>query len=247
MTTLAELAIHIPVSIQLFEKYNFNYYQNGRQTFKEACEEKGLNFSVIDAELNQLQLSSKTNSMLTLEDMSVDRLIDFINGQHHSNEAEVLDFMEESIKKLITNPQCSADLISLLKEIEEYFNDLKDKLVKHCEKEDKILFPYMRKLYELRRDKLFTNTSQNNSFVKKPIQLLEAEHVQAATTLSKIKIITDNYSIPVNAPKDYQKLMDNLKEFESEFHVHLHIENNILFPKVLELEEQINNLNSNQA
>ena len=247
MTTLAELAIHIPVSIQLFEKYNFNYYQNGRQTFKEACEEKGLNFSVIDAELNQLQLSSKTNSMLTLEDMSVDRLIDFINGQHHSNEAEVLDFIEESIKKLITNPQCSADLISLLQEIEEYFNDLKDKLVKHCEKEDKILFPYMRKLYELRRDKLFTNTSQNNSFVKKPIQLLEAEHVQAATTLSKIKIITDNYSIPVNAPKDYQKLMDNLKEFESEFHVHLHIENNILFPKVLELEEQINNLNSNQA
>lgn len=245
--TLSDLAIHIPVSIELFEKYNFNYYQNGKQTFKEACEEKGLNYSLIDAELNQLQHNSKTNSMLTLEDMSVDRLIDFINGQHHSNEAEVLDFIEDSIKKLIANPQCSADLILLLNEIDEYFHDLKDKLVKHCEKEDKILFPYMRKLYELRRDKLFTNTSQSNSFVKKPIQLLEAEHVQAATTLSKIKIITDNYSVPANAPKDYQKLMNNLKEFELEFHVHLHIENNILFPKVLELEEQLNNPSSNQA
>ncbi len=241
--TLAELAIHIPASIQLFEKYNFNYYQNGSQKFKAACEEKGLNFSEIDAELNQLQKLSKTNTMLTLEDMSVDRLIDFINGQHHSNEAEVLDFIEESIKKLIANPNCNASLISTLKQIDEKFSDFKDKLIKHCEKEDKILFPYMRKLYELRRDKVFTNTSQNNSFVKKPIQLLEAEHVQASTVLSEIKEITRNFSNQPNAPKEYQKLMEHLKEFEIEFHVHLHIENNILFPKVLALEEQLNHTN----
>ena len=57
--TLAELAIHIPASIEMFEKYNFNYYQNGSQKFKDACEEKGLIFSEIDAELNQLQKLSK--------------------------------------------------------------------------------------------------------------------------------------------------------------------------------------------
>jgi regulator of cell morphogenesis and NO signaling len=245
--TLAELAIHIPASIEMFEKYNFNYYQNGSQKFKDACEEKGLVFSEIDAELNQLQKLSKTNTMLTLEDMSVDRLIDFINGQHHSNEAEVLDFIEESIKKLITNPNCDKALISILQKLDEKFTDFKDKLTKHCEKEDKILFPYMRKLCELRRDKIFTNTSQKNSFVKKPIQLLEAEHVQASSVLKEIKEITQNFSIQANAPKEYQKLMEHLKEFEVEFHVHLHIENNILFPKVIALEEQFSNLKSNQA
>jgi regulator of cell morphogenesis and NO signaling len=245
--TLAELAIHIPASIEMFEKYNFNYYQNGSQKFKDACEEKGLVFSEIDAELNQLQKLSKTNTMLTLEDMSVDRLIDFINGQHHSNEAEVLDFIEESIKKLITNPNCDKALISILQKLDEKFTDFKDKLTKHCEKEDKILFPYMRKLCELRRDKIFTNTSQKNSFVKKPIQLLEAEHVQASSVLKEIKEITQNFSSQANAPKEYQKLMEHLKEFEVEFHVHLHIENNILFPKVIALEEQFSNLKSNQA
>jgi regulator of cell morphogenesis and NO signaling len=245
--TLAELAIHIPASIEMFEKYNFNYYQNGSQKFKDACEEKGLIFSEIDAELNQLQKLSKTNTMLTLEDMSVDRLIDFINGQHHSNEAEVLDFIEESIKKLITNPNCDKALISILQKLDEKFTDFKDKLTKHCEKEDKILFPYMRKLCELRRDKIFTNTSQKNSFVKKPIQLLEAEHVQASSVLKEIKEITQNFSSQANAPKEYQKLMEHLKEFEVEFHVHLHIENNILFPKVIALEEQFSNLKSNQA
>ena len=245
--TLAELAIHIPASIEMFEKYNFNYYQNGSQKFKDACEEKGLIFSEIDAELNQLQKLSKTNTMLTLEDMSVDRLIDFINGQHHSNEAEVLDFIEESIKKLITNPNCDKALISILQKLDEKFTDFKDKLTKHCEKEDKILFPYMRKLCELRRDKIFTNTSQKNSFVKKPIQLLEAEHVQASSVLKEIKEITQSFSSQANAPKEYQKLMEHLKEFEVEFHVHLHIENNILFPKVIALEEQFSNLKSNQA
>lgn len=245
--TLSELAIHIPASIELFEKYNFNYYQNGSQKFKDACEEKGLIFSEIDAELNQLQKLSKTNTMLTLEDMSVDRLIDFINGQHHSNEAEVLDFIEESIKKLITNTNCDKALISILQKLDEKFTDFKDKLTKHCEKEDKILFPYMRKLCELRRDKIFTNTSQKNSFVKKPIQLLEAEHVQASSVLKEIKEITQNFSSQANAPKEYQKLMEHLKEFEVEFHVHLHIENNILFPKVIALEEQFSNLKSNQA
>jgi regulator of cell morphogenesis and NO signaling len=245
--TLAELAIHIPASIEMFEKYNFNYYQNGSQKFKDACEEKGLIFSEIDAELNQLQKLSKTNTMLTLEDMSVDRLIDFINGQHHSNEAEVLDFIEESIKKLITNTNCDKALISILQKLDEKFTDFKDKLTKHCEKEDKILFPYMRKLCELRRDKIFTNTSQKNSFVKKPIQLLEAEHVQASSVLKEIKEITQNFSSQANAPKEYQKLMEHLKEFEVEFHVHLHIENNILFPKVIALEEQFSNLKSNQA
>ena len=245
--TLAELAIHIPTSIELFEKYNFNYYQNGSQKFKEACEEKGLNFSDIDAELSQLQTLSKTNTMLTLDDMSVDRLIDFINGQHHSNEAEVLDFIDESIKKLIIHPNCNEALVSTLQKMDEQFSDLKDKLTKHCEKEDKILFPYMRKLYELRRDKVFTNTSPNNSFVKKPIQLLEAEHVQASSVLSEIKNITQNFSIPANAAKEYQKLMEHLKEFEMEFHVHLHIENNILFPKVIALEEQLSNNNHKQA
>jgi len=238
--TLAELAIHIPASIELFEKYDFNYYQNGLQNFDEACAEKGLIFSEIDSELNELQKSSITNTMLTLDDMSVDRLIDFINGQHHSNEAEVLDFIEESIKKLLVNSNCDNSLKAILKNIDEKFVDFKHKITDHCEKEDKILFPYMRKLYELRRDKIFANTSSKDSFIKKPIQLLEAEHAQACTVLSDIKKITQKFSIPLNAPQEYVKLMEHLNEFEKEFHLHLHIENNILFPKVIALEEQMN-------
>ena len=237
---LSELAIHIPVSIQLFEKYDFNYYQNGNQTFKEACEEKGLIFSEIDAELSRLQLESKDNSSLTLEDMSIDRLIDFINGQYHSNETENLSLIQSNIQNLINDVSCEKPLLLLLINVENKFIELKEKLVQHCDKEDKILFPQMRKLVELRRDKSEIHPSKAISLIKKSIQVLESEHIDASNILSEIKKMTNKFAIPLNAPKHYKTLMENLKEFESDLHVYLHIENNILFPKIISLEEELN-------
>jgi regulator of cell morphogenesis and NO signaling len=238
--TLSELAIHIPISIELFEKYGFNYYENGKQTFKKACEEKGLVFTEIDAELNQLQLSLKTKTMLTLDDMSIDRLIDFINGQHHSNEEEVLNLMATSIKKTISDPSLEESLAFKLKTIDVKFSEFKETLMRHCEKEDKVLFPYMRKLYESRRDKALSNINFQKTFGKNPIQLLENEHSHSCSILSEIKYITQNFSASASAPEAYRLLMKNLKEFETDFHVHLHIENNILFPKVIALMDQLN-------
>ncbi len=238
--TLSELAIHMPISIQLFEKYNFGYYQNGEQTFKEACEKKGLVFTDIDEELNQLQSLSKGNGSLTLEDMSIDRLIDFINGQHHSNEEAVLDSIDASIKKLLLDANLESALRTILQMANSKFADFKIKLKKHCEKEDKILFPHMRKLYELRHDKTLTELNAKKYVSKNSIQLLENEHIEASALLRDIKDITGNFSVPEKAPVEYKTLMENLREFELEFHMHLHIENNILFPKVIALEEHLN-------
>ncbi|MES2566868.1 MAG: DUF542 domain-containing protein [Bacteroidota bacterium] len=244
--TLSEIAIHVPGAIELFEKYDFNYYQYGKKTFKEACAEKGLDYTELDNELNQQQKLSKNESKLTLEDMSIDRLIDFINGQHHSNEDEVLESLDNSIKNLISNSDVDRSLIMTLEKVDEKFNDFKIKLTEHCRKEDKLLFPYMRKLYESRLDK---DVPAKKTFISNPIHLLETEHIQAATILSEIKDITQGFSGQVNAPKEYLNLMERFREFEKEFHVHLHIENNILFPKVIELEKQLkgNNQNSYEA
>ena len=209
---LSELAIHIPASIQLFEKYDINYYQNGNQTFKEACEEKGLVFSEIDAELSRLQLESKDRSYLTLEDMSIDRLIDFINGQYHSNETENLSLIQSNIKHLINDVSCEKSLLSLLINVDVKFFELHKKLILHCDKEDKTLFPQMRKLFELRRDKSELHASKAISKIKKSIQILESEHIDASNILSEIKIMTHNFTIPLNAPKEYKTLMNAIEE-----------------------------------
>ena len=240
-TTLSELAIHVPASIEVFEKYDFDYYQNGNQTFEEACKEKGLNHVEIDKELNNLERSLKISYELTLEDLSVDRLIDFINGHHHDNEAEILNYLEEEIKKLSRSNALDNELKKILGDLQLKFVDLKRKLVLHCEKEDKIIFPYMRRLYELRHDKTLSGNLKRNLSVKEPLLLLISEHNQVIKLLNIIKKITNKFNVPENAPNEYQKLMTNMKEFERDFHIHLHIENNILFPKFKTLEENLFN------
>lgn len=236
--TLAELAIHIPDSIHLFERYDLDYYRNGKQTFKEACSEKGLSYAELDAELAHLQSRSGKHS-LTLEDMSIDRLIDFINGQYHSNETQILSFIHNSILQLLNSKSCDAAHLKMLAQVEQQFGTLKKKLILHCEKEDEILFPYIRRLLELRRDK--TSLSQQTiSIIKNPIRILEAEHVQAAEILAGIKRTAEHFSIPADAPEEYMMLMQSLRKFEHDLHMHLHIENNILFPKLIALEEELN-------
>jgi regulator of cell morphogenesis and NO signaling len=239
--TLAELAIHIPASIHLFEKYDLNYYQNGKQSFREACEEKELVYTKIDFELAQIQSKPSEINLMTLVDMSIDRLIDFLNGQYHANETQILTSIHNSIRELAQNTNCPKTLCVLISEIEPRFKALMDKLIQHCEKEDKLLFPYMRKLSDLKRDRLVKSSSQNITLIKNPIRVLEAEHEQAAYILAEIKKKVNNYTIPDDAPKEYEKLMKNLLEFEKDLHMHLHIENNILFPKIIELEEELNN------
>ena len=97
----------------------------------------------------------------------------------------------------------------------------------------------MRKLYELRHDKILAGNLQRNLQIKKPLLLLESEHKQVVKILAEIKSITNKFQISIDAPKEYNLLMEHLKEFERDFHIHLHIENNILFPKFKTLEENI--------
>ena len=110
----------------------------------------------------------------------------------------------------------------------------------HCDKEDKTLFPQMRKLFALRRYKSEMHPSKPVSYIKKSIQVLESEHIDVSNILSEIKRMTNNFTIPLYAPKEYKTLMESLREFESDLHEHLHIENNILFPKIISLEEELN-------
>lgn len=236
---LAELAIHMPAAIALFEKYGFNYYQDGRQTFRQACEEKNLSFYAVDAELKSLQHYSAFNYLLTLEDMDLARLVNFINGQHHASEEEVPGFIRQSIKKISESNGCETGLLKLLNEAALKFAVLEKKLLSHCHKEDKLLFPQLRKLFEARRDQSTHDFLQTVLQVKAIIKTLEEEHREAILLFSDIKQLLDGFAVPAAAPGDYKLLMDKLREFECGFHVHLHIENNVLFPKFAELEEAL--------
>ncbi|MES2131205.1 MAG: DUF542 domain-containing protein [Bacteroidota bacterium] len=232
---LAELAIHIPECIPLFEKYGFDFYQNGNQTLKEACDEKGLHFPEIDQELSDLQKHS--HHRYTLDDMDLELLINSINGQHHDNEAETLASIHSAIQNLVADAPSDLAHIQTLCIIDKKFGELKEKLLHHCEKEDKVLFPQIRNLLVIQKEKtavLQDAVSKTISFIK----TLELEHTHSVNLLKEIKYALNNFETPPEVSKEYNDLMMQLKAFEADFHMHIHMENNVLFPKIKDMNEQ---------
>lgn len=232
---LAELAIHIPESIPLFEKYGFDFYQNGTQTLKEACDEKGLCFDEIDQELNDLQKHS--NHPYTVEDMDLELLINSINGQHHDNEAETLAAIHYGIQRLVAGSAAGMPHRESLCRIDQEFGELKEKLLSHCEKEDKLLFPQIRRLLVLQKEKatIFQAAVSKTAGL---IKTLELEHTQSVSALKKIKgMLRELETLPEVSPH-YHQLMKEFKTFEADFHMHIHIENNVLFPKIKDMTDQ---------
>lgn len=237
---LAELAIYIPSCIPLFEKYQLNYYLHGQQSLKQACADKALSFALIDAELKNLNPDSSLSYLLTLEEMDLARLIDFINGQHHASEEEVLALLKGHIQYLRSVEDVSSANIAAWDILIAKFEYLEKRLLTHCCKEDEVLFPLLRKLFEHRSDKNEHDVKQSTKAARELIAGLENEHREVITLFNEIKKLLLDIKSPLAFSPEYRVLMEKLHDFEYDFHIHLHIENNVLFPKFRELDVKIN-------
>jgi regulator of cell morphogenesis and NO signaling len=122
--------------------------------------------------------------------------------------------------------------------IQQLFLDLKNELVSHMQKEETVLFPYIKKLQQSAAGKETLQRPPFNS-VANPIRLMESEHELAGSLLKQIASATDNFTPPTDACNTYRVLYHKLEEFQNDLFQHIHLENNILFPKALLLESQL--------
>ena len=111
-----------------------------------------------------------------------------------------------------------------------------DELSTHMIKEETVLFPYIKQLVAAKNS---DTTVQHGHFtsVKTPIDMMEDEHELVGGNMEKIRALSNNYSLPEDSCASYAFLFKTLEEFENDLHIHVHLENNILFPKALELEK----------
>jgi regulator of cell morphogenesis and NO signaling len=233
MLTLKELAIHVPASIRLFEQYELDYYCRGERTLREACLEKGLAFDAVDAELSALREAPQIVFSFTLEDMSTERLADFINGRYHSNERHILNGVKERIAGLLNDPDCNHR--ALLEELQNVFGRLSSHLLGHSEREDIALFPLMRRVAAVERNRMLKVSRSDNEEMVSAIHALQNEHAEIVALLDELKVAARRYLVPTDASPEYGELIHELALFEQDMHMHLHIENNILFPRLLAL------------
>ena len=232
--TFTELAIFLPETITFFEKYNLDYYQNGNITLENACEKNQLDFSKIDQELNAWIEENHEPLLPKLQDYSVQQLIQYIDTTFHAKEEEDLARVNTLLNELSAKESLPSRVNYLTKNIGLEFNKLSLQLIEHCKSEELTFFPYIKKLLDVKNSK--SNFSSHQiSLIKNPIRVLENEHRDSLQALNELKELTENFHA-IEGEEAYNQLMEALKTFNRNLHLHFHIENNLLFPKLLEIE-----------
>ncbi len=220
---------------RVFERYGLDYCCGGAKTVTEACSEKGVDpEKVFDdlkkAEAEQGQLPSDDYSR-----MSLGSLVDHIVETHHAYLKQELPRLGGLVQKVAHK---HGDSDQRLLRVKEVFTAFATELESHWNKEEKILFPMIKSL-----------ESAANSFelppgvLRGPIRVMEHEHESAGSALAELRRLTDDFTPPEFACNTYRAMLDAIVQLEIDTHLHIHKENNILFPRAIELEQKLSGAN----
>ncbi|MFI5148175.1 MAG: DUF542 domain-containing protein [Bacteroidia bacterium] len=233
---LARLAIHQPAVIPVFEKYGLDYYLNGHHTLQEACKGKKLDVSQIRHELSKLD--HEPGIHIDVSEMEIENLIEFINNKFHSREKEVLTHILNQIQVVLKEETKDQSFVYFMENVEEIFSDLMHVFIRHCHREDQVLFPTIDLMLMMRSGKVKASDNKAPN-VSAALHSLETDHCNAMNIFWDLKKCMDGFNIPPGASVNYIALIESLLAFEQELHMHLHLENNILFPKCRALKEEL--------
>jgi len=230
--TLGDIAAKDLRKAEIFKKYGLDFCCGGKKTVKQACLDKGLDVTKIEYELQQADKTFNTRP-LPYNDWSLDFLADYIINTHHSYVNKSLpDIRTYAAKVAKVHGSHHPELLVIHQLVEE----INAELSAHLLKEENILFPYIKELVASKKSSQPLHPSAFGT-VKNPIHAMELEHEIVGKNLQEIRTLSNNYLLPEDACASYTLLYRMLDEFEDDLHTHIHLENNILFPKALALEK----------
>ncbi|MEW5975445.1 MAG: iron-sulfur cluster repair di-iron protein [Acidobacteriota bacterium] len=235
-TVVRDVAVAIPASTRVFEKLGIDYCCEGSRPLGEACERSGLNLTEV---VRSLEAVEKEQDALTnsrdwnREPLAL--LIEHIVQKHHAFTKEELGRLTTLLDKVISaHGNNHAELI----DVQRNFEALRQELISHMFKEEQILFPHIAAM-ESALDRKQPLPRPPFGSVQNPVRMMVHEHDQAGTLLQVLRQLTTGYTVPDDACLSYKTLYSALEGFEQDLHLHIHLENNILFPKAAEMEKSI--------
>jgi regulator of cell morphogenesis and NO signaling len=229
---VAQIAIENPNAARAFEKLGIDYCCNGKRSLEEAC--AAANVSVDDVAKRLEESAKEPANAPDLSALSLTELMAHIQDTHHGFIREESPRIRELAAKVARkHGEAHPELL----EVREIFDALADELSVHLMKEEQILFPYIRVMEEA---KIQNDPGPPAMFgtVANPIRMMEREHDGAGDALRTLRSVTKNYTLPEDACTSYGVLFESLKNFEADLHRHIHLENNLLHPRALAMEER---------
>jgi regulator of cell morphogenesis and NO signaling len=218
----------------VFESHGIDFCCGGNITITQACSIAGIEPEKIVKLLTEVT-SEKSEQQIDFQIFPLDLLADYIEKKHHRYVEEMIPVIREYLDTV-----CAAhgSAHPELLQISELFSQSADQLVMHMKKEELILFPFIRKIVSADQKNLKPEKPQFGT-IENPIASMIDEHNNEGERFKKIANLSDNYDPPSEACNTYRVTFAYLKEFEKDLHLHIHLENNILFPKSIELEKRL--------
>ncbi len=215
----------------IFDKYGIDFCCKGNTPISVACDKKNLHVEELMQDIKKLQGNSIEKGT-DFKTWTADELIDHIETKHHRYVEEKMPVILQFLNKLC---KVHGDRHPELHEMLELFALSAGDLAQHMKKEEMILFPRIRKLASTDKE------STSLGMVISPIDMMMQEHETEGDRFAMIAKLSDNYKTPADGCTTYRVAFAMLKEFEQDLHVHIHLENNILFPMAIRMEKELLN------
>jgi regulator of cell morphogenesis and NO signaling len=230
--TVRELAVQIPGATRVFEEIGIDYCCGGNRSLDDACTSVGM---TLDHVMNLLETATNAQTKCATPDFRQTTLADLIGHivrQHHAfTKTEIARLRTLIVKVETAHGQNHPELTKL----SSLFRILSDGLGPHMNKEERVLFPFIIGMED--------GTQNNNprnlppfGTVANPIKMMMFEHDSAGYLLKQMREVSAGYTIPPDACMSFRTLYQALDAFEKDLHQHIHLENNILFPRALDME-----------
>ncbi|MEO7292893.1 MAG: iron-sulfur cluster repair di-iron protein [Ginsengibacter sp.] len=236
MTNIAEQTLASMVTgnhqvVPLLEKYNLDFCCKGKRTLAQACAEKGIKIESITEELKSLTDAAGKGHMPFTE-MNAEQMISYILIHHHFYVKQSMPTIFSHLHKVATK---HGDKFPYMKKVYDLFVIIMREMTLHMEKEESALFPRIKEAERLYN----SNRSSEilSGYITVPVEAMEADHEEAGDIMYQIRTLTNNYTPPQDACTTFKVTLEELKEFEEDLHRHVHLENNILFPKAIQYEK----------
>ncbi len=209
---------------EVFKQAGLDFCCGGKKTLSQACREKNLNVKAIEEEIRAIG-QAPALSNVNFKDWEPGFLADYIINTHHKYVLKTLpELLYYTGKIASVHGTQHPELI----EVKKLFTEINKELLQHLQKEEEVLFPAIKSAIQ-------KSTGELQSVIRSEIERMSNEHEFAGGAMDKINELTAGYMVPQDGCNSYQVAFKMLRQFEDDLHIHVHLENNILYPKALKL------------
>jgi regulator of cell morphogenesis and NO signaling len=229
--SVGDWVTRFPSTSRVFEQHGIDYCCGGGRSLEEACWAERADAQSVLAELAAAVSQNPDESEADFASKSLTEMCDAIEATHHKYLKAELPRLAELVKKVVS---VHGDQHEWLHRVAGSFQQLQGELVPHMFKEEQVLFPAIRMIERTQSVPAFPFGSVGN-----PIRMMEHEHDEAGRALKEIRTATSDFTLPDGGCNTFRAMLDGLRELEADLHRHIHKENNVLFPRALQLASEL--------